>query len=704
MKKAIILLALFAVLPLNGQDWELVWEDQFNGSSLDSTVWTIEEKVGIWNTGQNAEFQHYRRENVRVGDDGNGNNCLILTAKKENYKGYSYTSGKVVSQGKFAFRRGKLEAAIKIPDLANGLWPAFWTLGDNDLGWPNSGEIDIMEMGHSAAIARDTVNSYVGAHLFWGPYNGGFPNYGTGFTADQDLSQGYFIHTLVWDETRIRVYFNGAEDPYFVMNIGGAGLEEFRDHLHFILFNLAVGGSLPGVSDEAGITAPFPASMFVDWVRLYQEAGKTDYNDSTMEAFGTLGVYEEKESIDYYMNHGFDLVDSIYGLIPREENAPYEGEKALSFDVTSGQPFQLALRSVVPRNLSRYDQGSVQFYLKTDLSSELRIGVADTSGKVHFINLSDYEKFDLPGNGNWSLVYVPLADFLPQVDLGSMVDLLVLESTPDAEGFFSLDQVIYSPEVPASGYFGIYAEDENISLNFEIDNEHRHLYTWENSIAFNSAFEPYEGDEVLSFRSSGAQSWFGFGLYSDNPLNLENFADGYLNISIVTRSDAAFYIGMDAEGDSDAIINFSGSNDPYGFTRDGNWNHLSIPLSDLVSQGLDLSSVRHIFKTGGGGSIGNIAYDWIFLSEEEQTRPVGISSPWQETSQLKALSARSGHVMITGYDPGSTLYLYAADGRKMGQYLTLSDQLHIPISSLAPGIYLVSARKGKKVSTIKFIK
>jgi beta-glucanase (GH16 family) len=162
----------FIFLSLSGfaQNYQLVWEDQFNGNSLDPTKWNTENRVGIWNTGGNSEFQHYKNENVTVGDDGNGNNCLIITAKEESFGGYHYTSGRVNTRGKFAFRRGKLEASIKIPDLANGLWPAFWTLGYTPIGWPDCGEIDVLEMGHAEGIRQGKVNSFIGAHLFWGPY------------------------------------------------------------------------------------------------------------------------------------------------------------------------------------------------------------------------------------------------------------------------------------------------------------------------------------------------------------------------------------------------------------------------------------------------------------------------------------------------------------------------------------------------------
>jgi len=120
-KNMLAAICLLMLTNINAQDYTLVWQDNFDGTTLDSSKWNVEQKIGIWNTGNNSEFQHYKKENVSVGDDGNGNNCLVLTAKKEDYNGYAYTSGKVTTKGKFAFRRGKLEASIKIPDLANGL-------------------------------------------------------------------------------------------------------------------------------------------------------------------------------------------------------------------------------------------------------------------------------------------------------------------------------------------------------------------------------------------------------------------------------------------------------------------------------------------------------------------------------------------------------------------------------------------------------
>lgn len=701
IKQAIIVFLLGSMMPAGAQSWELVWEDLFEGQSLDSSIWSIEEKEGIWNTGQNAEFQHYRRENVSVGDDGNGNNCLILTAKEEEYKGYSYTSGKVYTKGKLALRRGKLEAAIKVPDLANGLWPAFWTLGYTSLGWPNNGEIDIMEMGHAGAIANETVNSYVGAHLFWGPYDGGYPNYGTSHTAPEDLSQGYYIHTAIWNESSIKVYFNNAASPYFTMTISGSGLEEFRDYQHYILLNLAVGGSLPGISSKADITAPIPASMYVDWVRLYQEVDKTDMNDSTLALFGTLGVYEEGNAADQYMNHGFDLMDHSSGLTERVEDSPYAGDNVLSYEAQSGQEFEFALQSVVPRNMVNYADGSVQFYMKTDLDSDFEIGIADSSGAAHYVPLSDY--IDLPRDGSWTGVFIPLADFFQLVDRESVEDLLRIRAVPESNGYFSIDEVIYSESVPANGFYGIYVDDESYSPKFEIDNVNGHLYNWDNTVSFTSSYAPFEGESVLSFRSSGAQSWYGFGIFSDQQVNLKNFEDGYLNISMITEATGDFYIGMDADDDSGAELDFNGSSGPYGFQRDGTWQHLSIPMADLVAKGLNLSQIKHVFKTGGG-SIGNVAFDRIFLSADEQEKPVdntGIST--EVVVNLNCLTGLD-HILLKGLESGAAISIFNSEGRVMDRFQASSEELMIPTTYYSTGIYIVRSIFGNTCASVKFVK
>ena len=134
------------------EGYELIWSDEFDGDSLNTDNWTPEYGGHGWG---NNELQFYtgRKENVDVRDGK-----LVMTAQKEDYNGSPVTSARLITLGKFEFRYGYVVASIKLPKTANGLWPAFWMMGNDikSLGWPNCGEIDILEMGHSNGITDGT--------------------------------------------------------------------------------------------------------------------------------------------------------------------------------------------------------------------------------------------------------------------------------------------------------------------------------------------------------------------------------------------------------------------------------------------------------------------------------------------------------------------------------------------------------------------
>lgn len=108
------------------EGWTVVWSDEFNGTSLDTSVWSYEIGTGNWGWGNN-EQQYYTNstKNVEVSDG-----TLKIHALKENYGGKNYTSGRIKTQGKKSFKYGRIEAKMKLPSFA-GSWPAFWMLGDN---------------------------------------------------------------------------------------------------------------------------------------------------------------------------------------------------------------------------------------------------------------------------------------------------------------------------------------------------------------------------------------------------------------------------------------------------------------------------------------------------------------------------------------------------------------------------------------------
>ena len=264
--------------------YKLVWEDQFNDGALDESKWYIEVNG---DGGGNQELQYYRAENISVGPDEDGNGCLIITARRENFNGKSFTSGRLNTSDRYEFTHGKVEASIKLPSTANGLWPAFWLLGaDYDTnGWPRCGEIDIMEMGNSGGISSGTQDRYFNGAAHWGFYrDGAYPNYANSKTNSYSLQDGEFhLFTLIWDDNSLSMYLDMDKypdsAPYYKMDINDTSDDwstgHYFHHDFFIIFNLAVGGRFTGILNASGITA-LPqdgdeAKMYVDYVRVYQK-------------------------------------------------------------------------------------------------------------------------------------------------------------------------------------------------------------------------------------------------------------------------------------------------------------------------------------------------------------------------------------------------------------------------------------------------
>ena len=173
LSSSLFLLPSFAAEPQTGSGetdgYKLVWQDLFDNGELNPLRWNIEVNG---NGGGNAELQYYTdsENNVHVGDDGQGNGCLILTARRENYKNKNFTSGRLNSMNLVTFTHGKIEASIKLPKTANGLWPAFWMMGNDwqSVGWPKCGETDILEMGNSEGIKNGTQDRFFNGACHWG--------------------------------------------------------------------------------------------------------------------------------------------------------------------------------------------------------------------------------------------------------------------------------------------------------------------------------------------------------------------------------------------------------------------------------------------------------------------------------------------------------------------------------------------------------
>ena len=245
------------------KQWKLVFTEDFN--TFDNSVWTKETHEPGW---VNNELQEYIEECVSVGKDGD-KTVLVLTAKREGDKFYS---GRVNSKGKNSFQYGKVESSIKLPKTANGLWPAFWMMGDNDKEWPACGEIDIMEMGEKAGIANNTTEAYINSAIHYGPDVEGHEQIFQTKTMEKSLQDGnYHVYSLEWNENELIVKVDDILIKTFNIGPDSGRFEYFNDKFYF-LFNLAVGGDFPGITDPAQITAlkdGEKAQMFIDWVKIY---------------------------------------------------------------------------------------------------------------------------------------------------------------------------------------------------------------------------------------------------------------------------------------------------------------------------------------------------------------------------------------------------------------------------------------------------
>lgn len=349
-------------------DYHLVWQDNFEGNQLNSNNWVIEVNG---DGGGNNELQYYRKENVSVGiEPVSGASCLILTAKKENYLGKTCTSGRVNTLGKISFKHGKIEARIKLPHTANGLWPAFWMMGADypSVGWPKCGEIDILEMGNSNGIKRGTQDRYFSSWFHWGEsWNGGsYPNWGKDFTNSTGIQDDFHLFTLIWDEHSLKTYFDLDKDPnkqpIVEMAIDGEDVAGNAAHYFhkpfFVIFDLAIGGNFTGIWDINNVTAlnqnnNYQAAMYIDYVKIYQKGD--DSEDFFGPAMGIKNV-EIKEKFTVTPNPFIDQIRISGETVPRRVTVlSLTGNKILqvensNFIDTTGLASGVYFLSITDRN------------------------------------------------------------------------------------------------------------------------------------------------------------------------------------------------------------------------------------------------------------------------------------------------------------------------------------------------------------------
>lgn len=249
----------------------LVWSDEFNGPAgapVDPTKWTSEVGGGGWGNNEHEYYTNatdptapgYTTQNAF--QDGNGH--LVIRARQGSVAGATcwygpcaYTSARLNTLTHFSRQYGRFEARMQIPP-GQGLWPAFWMLGNSN-DWPNCGEIDVMEaIGKTPSVVYGSIHGpgYVGASV------------SNNYVNNVPISQGFHVYAVDWQPGRVDFYFdNVLYASVTPSSLPSGATWEFDRQPFYLILNLAVGGDWPGLPDAS---TAFPADLVVDYVRVYQ--------------------------------------------------------------------------------------------------------------------------------------------------------------------------------------------------------------------------------------------------------------------------------------------------------------------------------------------------------------------------------------------------------------------------------------------------
>jgi len=254
-------------VPAPPPGYTLVWSDEFSspdGALPDPAKWTYDIGGNGWGN-QELEFYTDHPQNAHIAS---GN--LVITAQKEKTvpasgEAREYTSARLKTQNLFSQAYGRFEARIKIPK-GEGIWPAFWMLGDDitAVGWPKCGEIDIMEN-----IGKEPSAVHASIHGPPDPASGKpTADLTTKFSlpGNPKLADDFHLYAVEWEPNELRFFIDQTKYATFTRKQWPANAPWPFDHKFFIILNLAVGGSWPGPPDNSTI---FPQQMLVDYVRVY---------------------------------------------------------------------------------------------------------------------------------------------------------------------------------------------------------------------------------------------------------------------------------------------------------------------------------------------------------------------------------------------------------------------------------------------------
>ncbi len=459
---------------LNPVIGSLLYEENFN--TLDTNVWTSVDgdgcEVGLCGWG-NQELEYYSPANLSIVNVPfePATKALAIQARREVHGTHSFTSGKITSSNKVQVKYGMIEFRMSAPQVGVGLWPAGWMLGTSLASWPSKGELDIMEMGHSAAaiagagLAGSDINSYTGANAIFYATSActtGNPSCAAStawqtknaYVASTSLGNRFVTYRMYWTDAQIRftVIDNNVEHDMYAAPIPiTAESSEFQAPFYF-LFNLAVGGNFTDAASPAQVTAPLPGTMYIDYIRVYQLDGKGEVKlgSQVKPETGTFGVFTDNTPTTNKQEAG--VTDDIWIWNTASTTAgttpAYEGSNVIAWKYTAPQWFGGGISSRQAHDMSNFINGNLKFRIKIPANVGFKIGISDTYTNENYVNFpANTTTYGLVRNGGWAQATVPVSalrgSLVALQSMSALFNIASIDPQPTANFEMAIDDIVW---------------------------------------------------------------------------------------------------------------------------------------------------------------------------------------------------------------------------------------------------------------------
>lgn len=453
---------------------QLLWSEEFNDTSVNSSVWTAADgngcQINLCGYG-NAELQYYSPNNASIVNVPfeSGTRALAIQARSQAVGSNVFTSARLDTRGKVQVQYGMIEIRMSTPPLGTGLWPAAWMLGVSAQTWPRNGEIDIMEMGHKASVraasGAPSPDHFVGSNVITWQQAACVPGNEScaASTAWQtknwvvpqaSLANRFVTYRLYWTESEMRFTLvdNGVE-----RNMYDAPLPVNSSALQapfYLLLNMAVGGNFTDAATPGQVTSPLPGTMYVDYVRVYRLDGKgsVKLGNQTVPEVGKFGVFTDTSAVNSKLVAGTSSDIFLWNAASTGagNTAPYEGANVIAWNYTApGQWFGGGVQARQARDLTNFRNGTLKFRIKIPANVSFNIGVGDTYTNQNWVNFpANTTAHGLVRNGDWASATVPVSTLIgSKVALQSLLDVFMISSDanrlPASTFQFAIDDIVW---------------------------------------------------------------------------------------------------------------------------------------------------------------------------------------------------------------------------------------------------------------------